>query len=169
MLEALASEPQLSQRELARRLGLPLSRAHFILRRLIQKGMVKVHNVAESTHKLGYLYVLTPRGLEVRLRLTYSFLQRMAEQHRRMADRVEALIEMRVAARNGNDGAIAVMLVGEGPLAQAVGDVVRLHPRARLVTSLSDAQLALVVDPTAKRPRRDGVEVVELVGTAERS
>ncbi|MEK7705330.1 MAG: MarR family EPS-associated transcriptional regulator, partial [Myxococcota bacterium] len=126
MLEALASEPQLSQRELARRLGLPLSRAHFILRRLIQKGMVKVHNVAESTHKLGYLYVLTPRGLEVRLRLTYSFLHRMAEQHRRMAVRVEALIDERVTRRNGEGGVIGVMLVGEGPLAQAVGDVVRL-------------------------------------------
>ena len=46
VLEALADEPSLSQRELAQRVGLSLTRAHFVLKRLMERGLVKVRNAA---------------------------------------------------------------------------------------------------------------------------
>src|SRR5512137_678486 len=122
MLEALHAEPSLSQRQLAQKGGMPLSKAHWVLKRLIEKGMVKVRNVRDSKHKLGYLYVLTPSGLEAKAQLTYRFLTRAAQDYQRMRTTVEAAIEEALAAASAADSA-PVYVLGDGPLGEVVRDV----------------------------------------------
>ena len=82
LLQMLQQHPELSQRELAARLGVSLGRTHYLLRSLIDKGLLKVENFLRSDRKLGYLYLLTPAGIEAKLHLTRAYLQRKeAEYH----------------------------------------------------------------------------------------
>jgi EPS-associated MarR family transcriptional regulator len=72
----LTESPDLSQRELAQRMGLSLGKTNYCLRRLIDKGWVKVNNFRNSKNKLAYAYVLTPSGLSAKGRATTDFLRR---------------------------------------------------------------------------------------------
>ncbi len=144
VLEALADEPSLSQRELAQRVGLSLTRAHFVLKRLVERGLVKVRNAAQSEHKLGYLYLLTPQGMEEKANLTYAFLQRTAAQYQEMVGRVEATLDARLRA-DRDDGAVTVAIVGDGPLAQVVRDIVTVRSGVHLVDAVEDAAVAIDV------------------------
>jgi EPS-associated MarR family transcriptional regulator len=76
VLRLLAERPDLSQRDLAERLGLSVGKANYIIRALIDKGFVKVRNFRRSDNKLAYTYVLTPSGFRVKLQLTRAFLAR---------------------------------------------------------------------------------------------
>jgi len=147
ILEALASEPSLSQRELARRAGLSLTKAHFILRRLVESGLVKVQNVATSNHKLGYLYLLTEKGHEEKARLTYAFLHKMAAQYRDMMARVDGTLDAAVQRLNIATTPIRVGVVGQGPLAEVVSDAINLRQNFQLARDPKDADAVVVVDP----------------------
>lgn len=63
LLKYLAEHPQASQRELARELGISVGKANYCLRALITKGLVKVRNFRNSSNKLAYTCVLTPRAV----------------------------------------------------------------------------------------------------------
>jgi len=80
LLKLLEPNPKLSQREVARELGISLGRVNYCLRALIGKGSIKVANFKNSRNKAAYMYLLTPRGLEEKTRLTLRFLGlKMAE------------------------------------------------------------------------------------------
>lgn len=70
----LAARPELSQRELSRALGLSLGKTHYVLHALLNKGLVKIRNFRRNDNKLAYSYLLTPKGVKEKLRLTRSFL-----------------------------------------------------------------------------------------------
>lgn len=76
VLRLLAQEPELSQRDLARALGVSLGKTHYLLHAMLDKGLVKAHNFRRSDNKVAYAYVLTPRGISEKLRITRSFLKR---------------------------------------------------------------------------------------------
>ena len=76
LLRQLTESPDLSQRELASRLGLSLGKTNYCLRALIDKGWVKVNNFRNSQNKLAYAYVLTPSGLRAKGQATTDFLRR---------------------------------------------------------------------------------------------
>ncbi len=76
LLRVLEQHPDYSQRQLAAELGVSLGKTHYLLKALLAKGWVKAQNFRRSDHKLGYLYVLTPHGVNHRLRLTQAFLAR---------------------------------------------------------------------------------------------
>jgi EPS-associated MarR family transcriptional regulator len=162
VLEALADEPSLSQRELAQKVGLSLTRAHFVLKRLVEKGLVKVKSAAFSEHKLGYLYLLTPQGLDAKARLTYAFLQRTAEQYQRMSDRVERVLDDAAhRATRHEEGPVATYVVGVGPLAEVVRDMITLRVDMRKVEAQDAATLVVEVglDDDAGPLRDDQVRV----------
>ena len=73
-LRLLAEHPELSQRQLSVALGLSLGKTHYVLHALLDKGLVKIENFRRSDNKLAYSYLLTPKGLRTKLRLTRSFL-----------------------------------------------------------------------------------------------
>jgi EPS-associated MarR family transcriptional regulator len=74
VLRLLDSSPRLTQRDIARELGVSLGKANYCLRALVGKGFVKVQNFRNSTNKRGYLYLLTPEGAAAKASLTRNFL-----------------------------------------------------------------------------------------------
>jgi len=91
LLKLLAEQPQLSQRELARRMGISLGKTNFCLQALIRVGLVKARNFRNSQNKAAYLYKLTPGGIEEKARVTRSFLQRKMEEYESIKREIAAL------------------------------------------------------------------------------
>ena len=80
LLRLLDASPRLTQRELAREMGVSLGKVNYCVSALIEKGWVKARNFRNSNNKLAYAYLLTPRGIEHKAAITVHFLRRkMAE------------------------------------------------------------------------------------------
>ena len=75
ILKKLEAEPEVSQRELARELGISLGKVNFCLNALIEKGLVKANNFRQSENKRDYIYLLTPSVVEEKARITVQFLK----------------------------------------------------------------------------------------------
>ena len=91
LLRLLEDEPELSQRELARRMGVSLGKTHYLLRALVERGWVKMQNFRASDTKLGYAYVLTPSGARQKLKLTRSFLARKEREYLELRTQISVL------------------------------------------------------------------------------
>ena len=91
ILKELQQDPDISQRELARRLEISLGKANFCLKALSEKGLVKVDNFKNNTNKVGYLYLLTPKGIEEKVTLTQRFLQRKIAEYEALEQEIEQL------------------------------------------------------------------------------
>ena len=92
-LRVLEKHPELSQRQLAKELGLSLGKAHYILNSLIDVGLVKVDNFRRSDNKLGYAYLLTPRGLVEKVKVTKRFLSRKQREYKALEKQISELTE----------------------------------------------------------------------------
>jgi EPS-associated MarR family transcriptional regulator len=90
-MRLVATQSALSQRELAARLGISVGKTNFLLRALLERGLVKVENFRRSDRKLGYLYLLTPRGMIEKARLTRSFLSRKEREYDALRAQIQAL------------------------------------------------------------------------------
>ena len=91
LLKTLEENPGLSQRDLARRLGISLGKVNFCLKALIAKGCLKVSNFRNNENKLAYAYLLTPHGLEQKARMTMEFLQIKTREYERLRMEIEEL------------------------------------------------------------------------------
>jgi EPS-associated MarR family transcriptional regulator len=91
VLRLLQQRPDLSQRELSDALGLSLGKTHYVLHSLLDRGLVKAGNFGRNGNKLAYAYVLTPRGLREKLRLTRAFLQRKEAEFEQLRRTIAAL------------------------------------------------------------------------------
>jgi EPS-associated MarR family transcriptional regulator len=82
VLHLLEEEPELTQRELAKKLGISLGGVNYCLKALIKIGHIKIDNFSKNTNKSVYLYLLTPIGIAEKAKLTAGFLKRkMVEYH----------------------------------------------------------------------------------------
>lgn len=91
ILKLLESNPHMSQRELATELGISLGKVNYCLRALIGKGWVKAGNFRRSTDKRAYLYLLTPKGLDEKAKVTARFLRRKLEEYEILKKEIEIL------------------------------------------------------------------------------
>ncbi len=95
VLDALDSEPITTQRQLSEYTGISLGQINYVLRRLLERGMVKVGNFRKNPNKLSYVYKLTPAGIEARSRLAVNFVvSRLREYYdlqRRLSQRLREL------------------------------------------------------------------------------
>ena len=91
LLRAIEANPQATQRELAEALGVSLGKTHYCLRALVDKGWVKARNFRANPNKLGYVHVLTRRGLEAKAQLTVSFLRRKVSEYESLRHEIELL------------------------------------------------------------------------------
>jgi EPS-associated MarR family transcriptional regulator len=74
ILRLIEEKPEISQRELAGELGVSLGKSHYLLKALLDKGLVKMDNFRRHDNKLAYMYKLTPSGIAAKLSLTREFL-----------------------------------------------------------------------------------------------
>lgn len=91
VLKYLQDEPDLSQRELAARLGVSNGKLHYCMKALIDKGLVKLGNFAQSKHHLGYAYLLTPAGIRQKAAMTSDFLKRKMAEYESLQVEIAAL------------------------------------------------------------------------------
>ncbi|MBK9161506.1 MAG: MarR family EPS-associated transcriptional regulator [Nitrosomonadales bacterium] len=91
LLKTLQDNPGLSQRDLAKQLGVSLGKVNYCLNALIEKGCLKVNNFRNSDNKLAYAYLLTPKGVEARARMTVQFLQYKMVEYEALKAEIEHL------------------------------------------------------------------------------
>ncbi len=91
VLKFLEDNPDLSQRDLADRLGVSNGKLNYCLNALIDKGLVKLGNFAQSKHHFGYAYLLTPAGIAEKAALTGRFLKRKLAEYEALKAEIEAL------------------------------------------------------------------------------
>ena len=97
LLRLLESNPTVSQRDAARELGVSVGKVNYCLKALMSQGWVKASNFKNSQNKIAYMYLLTPRGIKEKGRVTLRFLQRRMEAY----DALRAEIERIRAEANG--------------------------------------------------------------------
>ena len=76
LLRRLESNPQYTQRELSQEMGVSLGKVNYCIKKLTEKGLIKLTNFKQNPNKVGYAYLLTPRGIEEKTKLTFLFLKR---------------------------------------------------------------------------------------------
>ena len=91
LMRVLEANPTMSQRELARELGVSLGRINYCLRALISKGFIKARNFGKSDNKAAYRYLLTPSGLEQKAQLTVAFLKAKTREYEALRQEIEGL------------------------------------------------------------------------------
>ena len=91
MLRLLEEHPQITQRELAEKLGVSLGATNYLLRALMDKGAIKIQNFQASKKKLSYVYLLTPLGIAEKAVLTSRFLVRKRAEYAALKAEIEAV------------------------------------------------------------------------------
>ena len=91
VLRALEANPELSQRQLAAKLGVSLGGVNYALKALMERGFVKANNFRKSGRKAAYLYMLTPKGVVEKTALASAFLGRKLEEYEVLRQEIEAL------------------------------------------------------------------------------
>ena len=91
LLKLLQDQPQLSQRDLARAMGVSLGKANYCLNALIEKGWVKFGNFRKNPDKRQYAYLLTAAGIEEKTRITMAFLRRKVVEYEALEKEIDAL------------------------------------------------------------------------------
>lgn len=91
VMRLLEANPDLTQRELAKELGVSVGGLNYCLKALIQKGWVKVNNFSQSKNKFGYVYLLTPTGIAEKAALTARFLERKLCEYEALRREIDIL------------------------------------------------------------------------------
>jgi len=100
LMRLLNDQPAASQREISQRLGLSLGKANYLVRTLLDKGLVKAKNFRRSDNKIAYAYLLTPYGVAEKVRLTKAFLTRKELEFKLLEEEIRSLkIEVSAAAK----------------------------------------------------------------------
>ena len=80
LLRKIKNKPESSQRELAEELGFSLGKLNYCLKALKNKGLVKINNFRQNPKKINYIYVLTPKGITQKTKLTLNFMKRKMKE-----------------------------------------------------------------------------------------
>ncbi len=81
VLRKIQNKPEATQRELASELGFSLGKLNYCLKALQEKGLVKIENFKKNPKKLNYFYVLTPKGIAEKTKLTLNFMRRKMKEY----------------------------------------------------------------------------------------
>ena len=91
LLRRLESNPEFTQRELSREMGVSLGKVNYCMKKLTEKGLIKLTNFTHNPNKMGYAYLLTSQGIEEKSRLTFSFLKRKIVEYEILKKEINAL------------------------------------------------------------------------------
>lgn len=91
VMRLLDGDPSISTREIARRVGISNGAAYYCVTALVDKGFVKLKNLAQLKTKSNYIYELTPRGIRAKAALTVSFLERKRNEYEDLKLEIERL------------------------------------------------------------------------------
>ena len=81
VLRKIKTKPETTQRELADELGFSLGKLNYCLKALRAKGLIKIENFRTNPNKINYIYVLTPKGIAEKTKLTINFMKRKMKEY----------------------------------------------------------------------------------------
>ena len=114
LLKLLQQDPNLSQRAIAKEMGISLGKVNYCLHALIDKGIIKAKNFYNNKKKSAYAYYLTPKGLDVKARVTLQFLQIKLDEHERLKLEIEEVRQE--AAKLQDQGTVQTEQISKGRL-----------------------------------------------------
>ena len=91
LLRRLELNPEYTQRELSTEMGVSLGKVNYCMKKLTEKGWIKLTNFSHSSNKLGYMYLLASSGVDERVRLTFSFFKRKIKENEILRDEIAKL------------------------------------------------------------------------------
>jgi len=92
-LRELEKDNTLSQRDLSKKVGLSVGRVNYIINSLLKNGFIKAQRFKNSKNKIGYMYILTPKGISERIAQTQAFLHRKTMEYEQLKAEIEKLRE----------------------------------------------------------------------------
>jgi EPS-associated MarR family transcriptional regulator len=90
-LQEIERNPKVTQRALAQKLEVSLGKLNFLIRALIDKGIIEIKNFKNSKNKLAYMYLLTPHGIQVKIQLTHKFFVCKKQEYEKLKQEIESL------------------------------------------------------------------------------
>jgi EPS-associated MarR family transcriptional regulator len=81
ILRKISQEPQASQRKMAITLGYSIGKLNYCLKALQKKGLIKIKNFKKNPNKLNYLYIITPKGVAEKTRMTIEYMGRISQEY----------------------------------------------------------------------------------------
>jgi EPS-associated MarR family transcriptional regulator len=91
LLRKLEANPEYTQRELSQEMGVSLGKVNYCMKKLIGKGWIKLKSFRDNPNKVGYAYLLTPKGIDEKARLTITFLQIKMEEYEMLKNEIHIL------------------------------------------------------------------------------
>ena len=91
VLRHLEDNPNITQRELAETLGISLGKTNYCMKALINKGLIKAKNFKNNANKRAYLYILTPKGIETKTKISVQFLKRKIIEYEALNKEIQQL------------------------------------------------------------------------------
>jgi len=91
LLRRLESNPEYTQRELSQEMGVSLGKVNYCIKKLTEKGLIKLTNFTHNPKKIGYVYLLTASGVQEKSRLTFSFLKRKIKEYEVLKEEINKL------------------------------------------------------------------------------
>ena len=89
ILRKIQKDPKYSQRKLAHELGFSLGKLNYCLKALQQKGFIKIKNFKKNPNKLNYFYILTPKGISEKTKLTINFMKRKMNEYEELKNELK--------------------------------------------------------------------------------
>ena len=93
LLRKIEEKPDYTQRELSKEMGVSLGKVNYCLKKLTEKGLIKIKNFSQNNNKVSYVYLLTPKGIEAKTKLTFSFLKLKIQEYETLKEEIENLIK----------------------------------------------------------------------------
>jgi EPS-associated MarR family transcriptional regulator len=100
IIKELEQNPAITQRYLAQKLEISLGKINYFLNALIDRGIIEVKNFKNSSNKLGYMYLLTPQGIRIKLQLIQQFLEKKTLEYEMLKEELEEYKAMLLACQN---------------------------------------------------------------------
>ena len=91
LLRKLESNPEYTQRELSQEMGVSLGKVNYCMKKLIEKGWVKLKNFSNNPNKVSYSYLLTPNGIEEKAKLAIIFLKIKMKEYKMLKKEISKL------------------------------------------------------------------------------
>jgi len=120
VLDTLDREEISTQRQLAEHAGISLGQVNYILKSLLEKGMVKIGNFRKNPRKIEYAYLLTPKGIETKSGLAVRFVIAKLKEYDTLRKRLaERLVEIQ------EKGHVRIIFVGPSIVKEFVDSIIK--------------------------------------------
>ena len=93
VLRKVSKNPETTQREMASDLGFSLGKLNYCLKALKKKGLVKITNFKKNPNKLNYIYIITPKGISEKAKLTINFMKRKMKEYDELKKEMEQNVD----------------------------------------------------------------------------